>query len=248
MKQPELGKKIAELRKNKGLTQEELVDVCNLNVRTLQRIESGEVTPRSYTLKIITEALDYNIQELITDNEGSDHKQNLRYRFMQIRFYTFDLFNFKTDTMRKIMTFTTIALATALFFMAFTKDNENTQSTKEVKETISKLAEKYKFWYNHGVVDSCMSILSDDVCMVNNWLILKGKKSIREQLLKIQPHHYKFIEKNVETFNHSGSIVVVRGSATVQSESGETFHTKTLTEWHFIKGEWKIVNSFECVH
>ncbi len=57
MKQPQLGKKISELRKAKGLTQEELVEKCNLNVRTIQRIESGEVTPRSYTVKALFEAL-----------------------------------------------------------------------------------------------------------------------------------------------------------------------------------------------
>jgi len=57
MKQPELGKKISEWRKAKGLTQEELVEKCNLNVRTIQRIEAGEVTPRSYTIKAIMEAL-----------------------------------------------------------------------------------------------------------------------------------------------------------------------------------------------
>lgn len=38
MKQPELGKRISELRKEKGLTQEELVEKCNINVRTIQRI------------------------------------------------------------------------------------------------------------------------------------------------------------------------------------------------------------------
>lgn len=58
MKQPELGKKILELRKSKGLTQEELVEKCNINVRTIQRIEAGEVTPRSYTVKTILEALE----------------------------------------------------------------------------------------------------------------------------------------------------------------------------------------------
>ena len=60
MKQPELGKKIVSLRKQLGLTQEELVIKCNLNVRTLQRIESGEVNPRSHTVKSIFEALDYD--------------------------------------------------------------------------------------------------------------------------------------------------------------------------------------------
>jgi transcriptional regulator with XRE-family HTH domain len=64
MKQPELGKKISELRKDKGLTQEELVDKCNISVRTLQRIESGEVTPRSYTVKTILAALEYDLNKM----------------------------------------------------------------------------------------------------------------------------------------------------------------------------------------
>ncbi len=64
MKQPELGLRILELRKQKGLTQDELVDLCNINVRTLQRIENGEVTPRSYTIKTILTALDYDFESL----------------------------------------------------------------------------------------------------------------------------------------------------------------------------------------
>lgn len=71
MKQPELGKKISEMRKAKGLTQEELVEMCNLNVRTIQRIEAGEVTPRSYTVKTLFEAL--GIRE---EREGSDSEQS----------------------------------------------------------------------------------------------------------------------------------------------------------------------------
>jgi transcriptional regulator with XRE-family HTH domain len=63
MKQPELGKKISELRKAKGLTQEELVEKCNLNVRTIQRIEAGDVTPRSFTIKALFQALDYEYEE-----------------------------------------------------------------------------------------------------------------------------------------------------------------------------------------
>lgn len=66
MKQPELGKKILELRKQKGLTQEELVEQCNINVRTIQRIEAGEVTPRSFTLKTILNALGADLKNLKT--------------------------------------------------------------------------------------------------------------------------------------------------------------------------------------
>ena len=58
-KQPQLGQKIQELRKANGLTQEELVARCNINVRTIQRIEAGEVTPRPHTIRVIFEALQY---------------------------------------------------------------------------------------------------------------------------------------------------------------------------------------------
>lgn len=64
MKQPQLGLKILELRQQKGFTQEELVDQCNISVRTIQRIEAGEVTPRVYTVKTILAALDRDLDDL----------------------------------------------------------------------------------------------------------------------------------------------------------------------------------------
>lgn len=72
MQQPELGNKIIALRKQKGFTQEELVERCNINVRTLQRIESGEVSPRSYTIKTILTALDYDYEELYAAEQATD--------------------------------------------------------------------------------------------------------------------------------------------------------------------------------
>jgi transcriptional regulator with XRE-family HTH domain len=102
MNQPGLGKKIAELRKAKGLTQEELVSKCKLTVRTLQRIESGVVTPRSYTIKMLFAALDYNVYNF----SESDSKKRV-YAFVQHKteqFYkcVIDLFNLKTNTMKKV--------------------------------------------------------------------------------------------------------------------------------------------------
>ncbi|RXG24209.1 Helix-turn-helix [Leeuwenhoekiella marinoflava DSM 3653] len=64
MKQPQLGLKILELRQQKGFTQEELVEHCNISVRTIQRIEAGEVTPRIYTIKTILAALDRDLDDL----------------------------------------------------------------------------------------------------------------------------------------------------------------------------------------
>lgn len=64
MRQPELGKILTNLRNEKGLTQEELVEKCNISVRTIQRIEAGEVTPRSYTIKTILAALDQDLETI----------------------------------------------------------------------------------------------------------------------------------------------------------------------------------------
>jgi len=76
MKQPLLGKKISELRKQKGLTQEDLVEKCNITVRTIQRIESGETTPRIYTIKTILNALGLDYEKVFERqyNEGKFDK------------------------------------------------------------------------------------------------------------------------------------------------------------------------------
>ncbi len=92
MNQPELGKKIVELRKAKGLTQEELVGICNINIRTLQRIEAGEVNPRDYTLNVIFDALDFQMPD-------SSNKQT---KFIVWTNYLINLFNLKSNTMKKV--------------------------------------------------------------------------------------------------------------------------------------------------
>ena len=77
MKQPDLGKKILELRKQKGLTQEELVELCNINVRTIQRIEAVDVTPRTYTVKTILEALGIDAGTFFEDIINEENKIHL---------------------------------------------------------------------------------------------------------------------------------------------------------------------------
>lgn len=58
-----IGQLIKEKRLQKGMTQEELALKSDITVRTIQRIENGEVDPRSYTLQAIASALevDYNL-------------------------------------------------------------------------------------------------------------------------------------------------------------------------------------------
>jgi len=70
MNQPGLGLKVSELRQQKGLTQEQLAERCDVSARTIQRIESGEVDPRAYTLHCLGEALEFDFSEQNTGNEN----------------------------------------------------------------------------------------------------------------------------------------------------------------------------------
>lgn len=62
-----IGQKIKELRLLKGLTQEDLAERTRLSVRTIQRIESGDVDPRTYTLSLLAEALDVELETLTAE-------------------------------------------------------------------------------------------------------------------------------------------------------------------------------------
>jgi transcriptional regulator with XRE-family HTH domain len=69
MNQPDLGLKVAELRQQKSLTQEQLAEYCHVSTRTIQRIENGEVNPRSHTMHCLHGALDFDFGEPNTSNE-----------------------------------------------------------------------------------------------------------------------------------------------------------------------------------
>ena len=79
MKQPYLGKKISEIRKINGITQNELSGNCNIDIRTIQRIEAGKVYPRGSTLRLISEALKIDPAELNGNNEiASGNTDNIK--------------------------------------------------------------------------------------------------------------------------------------------------------------------------
>lgn len=65
MKNKNLAKKVKELRKRKGFSQEELTENSGLSLRTIQRIENGETEPTGETLKRISSALNVSPEELI---------------------------------------------------------------------------------------------------------------------------------------------------------------------------------------
>ena len=70
MYQPDLGLKITELRQQKGFTQEKLAEYCEVSTRTIQRIENGEVQPRSFTRNSLSNILEFDFGKENTKNEN----------------------------------------------------------------------------------------------------------------------------------------------------------------------------------
>jgi len=56
---------VKEGRLAKGYTQKELSELSNISIRSIQRIENGEIIPRSYTLKTIAEIIDKPFEDFI---------------------------------------------------------------------------------------------------------------------------------------------------------------------------------------
>jgi transcriptional regulator with XRE-family HTH domain/ketosteroid isomerase-like protein len=241
MNQPDLGKKIAELRKAKGFTQEELVETCNLNVRTLQRIESGEVTPRSYTIKIIFNALDYTPD---ISFENKSHGFGVTGSVVskwpgQVYQYVLDLFNLKTNAMKKIsiLSVTALAIGFGLFMLC---SESKAQETSKVKRIIEQANRDYMRRFNNGQVDSIMVQYRADACLLP--LPICGKTEIRQYFRSEVNQGYKIMLIKTLSVSVADSIAVEKGEWMLRKDSGEELTGMYLTEWHYSNKKWLIVN------
>jgi transcriptional regulator with XRE-family HTH domain len=68
----EIGKKIREVRKKKGLSQEELAESSQVNLRTIQRIENNESEPRGKTINLICGVLGINAEDILDYGKQTD--------------------------------------------------------------------------------------------------------------------------------------------------------------------------------
>ena len=119
----DFGKKLIEVRNSKGLTQDEVAEKCNVTVRTIQRIESGTVKPRAFTMKIISEVLGFDFFE--TSNTGYDVDINVKNSNRKdLLFLIIDLFNLKTNAMKKISILATSSLMIGLAVFIFVSESK----------------------------------------------------------------------------------------------------------------------------
>ncbi len=65
MKRPTLKENLLYQRKLKGYTQDELAERTTVGLRTIQRIEKGEVQPHLQTIKLLAVGLEIEVEDLI---------------------------------------------------------------------------------------------------------------------------------------------------------------------------------------
>ena len=82
----EIGEKIKEVRKKKGLSQEELAESSKVNLRTIQRIENNESEPRGKTLNLICEVLDINVEDILDYGKQPDKSYLIIFHLSVIAF------------------------------------------------------------------------------------------------------------------------------------------------------------------
>jgi transcriptional regulator with XRE-family HTH domain len=239
MDQPALGKLIVQLRKAKGWTQEELVERCNVSVRTLQRIESGEATPRPYTVRSIFAALEYaapiNDSNDLPDIEGSV----VSHRLEQAYKYLVDLFNLRTNTMRKISILATTITVLSFVLVTIYSDS-NAQSPAEAKKSIELLDQKFVRWFNQAKTDSILTLYSEDACIQGS---ICGREFIKGYYQSMTGES-RFTEFETHEIIVDGSSAMEKGKWSMILASGEEVSGKFMTEWKFLKGRWYIQKDF----
>jgi len=166
MEKQDFREKLIEVRKAQGLTQEDVAEKCKINVRTIQRIESGVVKPRAFTVKIISDALGFDFFE--TSDTGKEvDKVNLDSNFDEratILWFAKDLFNLKTNTMRKVsILFALLILVLGLFIIpsriiAQSSSNESSKSLT-IKYNADKSIKRIEMVVSHKLtLDSLIRI------------------------------------------------------------------------------------------
>ena len=245
MKQPDLGKKIAELRQARGMTQEELAEKCKLSTRTIQRIELAEVMPRSYTVKAIFTCLGYDYyhsdasQSFSLDVTVSKVNKQLK-RFYR---YILDLFNLKTHTMKKVMILL-VPFLTVLLVLLLSSARSDAQDSEEIRAEFYTASSNAAFsdQFNNGQIDSvCQRYLYTACYMPDQYPTVAGRDKINAYYQQLYDRGVRFTEVRSTYKIISDSIAIDRGTWTVTvntiSVSGNYF-----TQWHYVNGEWMIEN------
>jgi len=248
MKQPDLGKKISELRLAKGLTQTELAEKCNLSLRTIQRIESAEVTPRSFTVKLIFTSLEYEIYNSFGKLSYKLDRSTYRMKIWleQLYKYVIDLFNLKTNTMKKLtilsVPFLTICAVLFLNFNSSVKAQEI--ETIKNKFEITTSDSKFIRLFNTGQIDSLGMLYLDNSCLMPDFpSAITGRENIKDYYQQLFNQGLRFSNLKTTFMVVNDSIAVERNIWAINNNSIPNTTGASLTQWRYLNGQWWIENT-----
>lgn len=74
----EIARLVKENRILKNFTQQELAEATGISLRSIQRIENAEVSPRVYTLKVLAGYLDFTLEPIEDIKESSKAELSLQ--------------------------------------------------------------------------------------------------------------------------------------------------------------------------
>lgn len=125
MKKNDFGHKLIQARQTKGWTQMDLAEKSNISLRTIQRIESGQVNPRAFTIKQLSEIIGLDSFEIL-ENSGDSKSKNRHSDFNMLKYILWhitDLFNLKTNTMKKVTILSSITIITVFSLFSVITDS-----------------------------------------------------------------------------------------------------------------------------
>lgn len=164
MTQKQLGDRILQLRQSAGLTQEELAAKYQVATKTIQRIESNQVSPRAYTLRVLSSVL----KEDLLESSELPHRDQLK---RSLLWHQRDLLNLKTNRMKKISilgtTLTVICIAVFLMSGTSPKLDMEHETSKTPKSGITVQADKTGKVEAIDVVFSSQQSLDSLIAMQN---------------------------------------------------------------------------------
>lgn len=242
MKQPDLGEKILELRLAKGLTQTELADECNVSLRTIQRIEAAEVMPRSYTIKLIFDTLNFDFYGTEDKPKAKldipkEEKQNRLASFSE----KFDnTFNLKTKEMKAIVYVSVLCVALAALFFGIA-EFRNSGIDRVDKASTSNMNPNFVRWFNAGEMDSIGSVyLPNAIIMPIDHERVQGRQAIINYHQDLYDMGFRMVSLNPEELIKSDSLVVERGIW--KGVNNGNFSGNYLTQYRLVNGQWYIEN------
>lgn len=218
IEQPQLGIRIKQLREKKGLTQKDLSYQCNISERTLQRIENGYVKPRKYTLKVISNILEEDLNQSVSNNAIPGKSNN--------------------NKREKIIAAFLVATVIIISFFYFLNFNNRKGTPDDIERIITEKNQNFIKLINEGDIEAVMNFYRDDACIIANGC---GKDRIRTYYTDIA-ENYQFTDLTISNISVADTIAVEKGNWVVQAFTGEEYKGEYISEWKLSGDQWLIAN------